>query len=52
MSVLFGFSKKETISQNHAFFMAAVTIAAMSTILLCTVRNSKVKLQDDSFEDE
>ena len=52
MTVLFGFSKKEGISQNNVFFKAAVTIAAMSSILLCTVRNSKVKLHEDFVEEE
>ena len=52
MSVLFGFSKKETVSHNSAFFMAAVTVASMSLFLLCIVRNPKVKLHNESIVEE
>ena len=43
MSVLFGFSKKESVSQNEAFLMAAITVGVLSLGLLCIVKNREIK---------
>ena len=49
MSVLFSFSKKETVSQNLAFSMAAITVGVMSLGVLCIVTNRAIKVPDTNI---
>jgi len=43
MSVLFGYSKRDDVSQNEAFSVAAIIIAALGLPVFCLVRNPKIK---------
>ena len=43
MSVLFGYSKREDVSQTKAFCVAAIIIGVLSLFILCLVRNPKIK---------
>lgn len=46
MSVLFGFSKKESVSQDEAFAFAAAIVACIGLPVFCIVRNVKIKTEN------
>jgi len=48
MSVLFGFSKQQGISQFEAFSMAAAVVGVLSFFTLCLVRNPKIKVSEET----
>ena len=43
MTFLFGFSKRENVTQNIAFAIAAVTIGVLSLFTLLVVTNPEIK---------
>ena len=43
MSVLFGISKKENVTQEKAFLYSALIVAGLSCLLLFIVRNPDLK---------
>jgi len=43
MTVLFGYSKREDVTQNEAFTMAAIAVGVLSLLTLFIVKNPKIK---------
>ena len=43
MTVLFGFSKRDNVTQDVAFAMAAITVAVLALFTLLIVRNPEIK---------
>ena len=52
MSVLFGISKKESVSVVEAFTIAASIVGIMSLLVLCIVRDPKLKLKAEHKPEE
>ena len=44
MTVLFGFSKRDNVTQDVAFAMAAITVAVLALFTLLIVRNPEIKM--------
>ena len=50
MTVLFGYSKKEDVTQVQAFAVAGIIAGALSIVTLFIVRNPKVKDSEPKSE--